>query len=171
MKDIITIPDIKDKMIDGFRNGTLRGEDMHFPVLTSHFRPLSGDVIVIGGISNMGKSAFWEQLCLIKAVKKGWRFSFFSPEQSPPEEFFNSLIHAYIGESTARWHKNQMDEHKYLKAMEFLSDKFYYINAETEDPTPDHINDKFDKMIVDFGVNVCTIDPLNPIRLPLKSHV
>jgi replicative DNA helicase len=159
LKEIITIPDIQDEMIDGFRNGTLRGEDMHFPILTSHFRPLPGDVIVIGGISNMGKSAIWEQLCLLKAVKKGWKACFFSPEQNPPSSWFNSLIHAYIGESTEKWHTNQMTEAKYLKAIEFLKDKFFYINAETEDPTPDHINEKFEKVIKDEGVQICTIDP------------
>ena len=163
MKEVITIPDIQDEMLDGFRNGTMRGEDMYFPILTSHFRPLPGDVIVIGGIANMGKSAFWEQLCLTKAVRMGWKSAFFSPEQMPPSSFFNSLIHCYLGESTEKWHKNQTTEYKYIKAMEFLSDKFFYINAETEDPTPDHINSKFEKLIVDEGVRICTIDPFQSL--------
>ena len=162
-KDVIYINDIKDQMINSFRNGFKKGQTTHFITIDPHFRLMKGHVILFGGMGNYGKSKFLKQICLLRSIRNKEKWAIFTPEENPPEYFYNDLIHSYIGMSPFKGHSNQMHENIYLKAMDFIKDHFYFIYPEYDNPTPNYINERFEEVIQKHKVDGCIIDPFNQL--------
>jgi twinkle protein len=124
---------------------------------------VKGQVTFLGGIGNHGKSSILKQLLLIQAVKEDACVAWFGPEEFPAQDFYNDLIHMYVGKSTEPYHSNQMDYSEYEDAMEFLKSRFYYIYPESNSPTPDYINNRMAALVEKYGVNFCVTDPFNQL--------
>lgn len=161
-KDLILCADVKEKIIYTFENGTSRGETTHFPLIDKHFRHKRGEITLMHGIGNHGKSAMLMQLLLIKAIKDNYKYGVFSPENMPAEEFYKDLIHSYIGKSTEKHHDNQMTKLELEKAMDFVNDHFFLIYPEKM-PTPEYINHRFRELIIKHNIDGCVIDPYNQL--------
>jgi twinkle protein len=162
-KDIVYLDNVRNSMIEGFKTGKAKGETTHFLEWDDCWKWRKKEVTFVGGIGNIGKSTWFYQLCLLKAVKDGQKFAVFSPEQEPADDFYNDLIHAYIGKSTEPYHTNQMTMEEYSKGMDFIKDHFFYIFPETESPTPEYINRCFEYLVEKKGVDGCIIDPFNQL--------
>lgn len=162
-KDVIYIDDIKESMVDSFRNGFPKGQTTHFKTIDPHFRLMRGHVILFGGMGNYGKSKLLKQMCLLRSIRDGEKWAIFTPEENPPEYFYNDLIHTYIGKSPYKEHKNQMTEAQYHAAMNFVKDKFFFIYPEYDNATPDYINARFEEVISKHKVDGCIIDPFNQL--------
>lgn len=160
-KDVIRLDDIADKMLDGFKNGLQKGETTYFKLLDECFRWMRGEVTVLSGIGNYGKSTFINQLCVLKSINEDARWGIFSPEQNPPTYFYNDLIQIYTGKSTDGKSYNSLTELEYIKAMEFIDKHFFYIYPEKESPTPDYINQRFLELIIKYEIDGCITDPFN----------
>ena len=162
-KDVIYLDSVKDKIIYTYHNGSSRGETTHFNKIDEHWRWKRGELTLMHGIGNHGKSTMIYQLALIKAVKEGCRFGVFSPENMPEEEFYKDLIHAYIGKSTENFHDNQMSLEELKRGMAFINEHFYLIYPQDEAPTPDYINTRFRELLIKHKIDGCIIDPYNQL--------
>lgn len=109
------------------------------------------------------------QMCLLKAVFKGYKFAFFSPEQDPPDDFYDDLIHMYIGQNTQHGFNNQMSEKEYTRGMDFIKEHFFYVYPENESPTPEYINSRFVELIKRHKIDGCIIDPYNQLDNDIKK--
>ena len=168
-RDIILLDDVRESMIESFKTGRTRGDSTHFKSIDEHFRWKRGELTLMHGIMNHGKSILMMQLCLIKSVFDGTKWAFFSPEQNPPDDFFDDLVHMYIGKNTQNFYKNQMTLSEYEKGMDFIKDHFYYIYPENESPTPEYINMRFEEVIKKYNVEGCIIDPYNQLDNDIRK--
>ena len=159
-KDFVKIENIEDDMWHTFEMGLDKGESTYFKELDEHFRLKRGELTLFHGITNHGKSTFVMQMCLLKSVRDGYRWVFFSPEQHPPEDFFNDLVHMYIGKTTVPGNF-QMSREEYTEGMSFINEHFVLINAHDDSPTPDFIITRFAMAIDEYKVDGCIIDPYN----------
>jgi hypothetical protein len=107
LTDVIYLDNVRESMLLSFKTGQARGETTHFPLIDEHFRWKRGELTLMHGIMNQGKSTMIMQLCLMKAVFCGYKYAFFSPEQDPPDDFYDDLIHMYIGGNTQKHFHNQ----------------------------------------------------------------
>ena len=162
-KDVILLNDVRSKILYTYEHGTSLGETTHFPQLDEVFRHKRGEITLMHGIGNHGKSQMLMQLLLVKALKDGYKYGVFSPENMPVEEFYKDIIHAYVGKSTERHHSNQMSREELDVAMDFVNDHFFLIYPENEDPTPDYINKRFNELIIKHKIDGCVIDPYNQL--------
>jgi hypothetical protein len=162
-KDIIYLDNVSQSMFEGFKTGKAKGETTYYPTFDNHWSWRRKEVTFLGGIGNMGKTIQLNNLCLLRAMYNDWKFAIFSPEQDPPDDFYNDLIHTYVGKSTEPYHHNQMTEEEYKNAMVFVKNHFYYIYPETESPKPEYINDCFAHAIKKHNVDVCIVDPFNQL--------
>lgn len=169
LTDVIYLDNVRESMLLSFKTGQARGETTHFPLIDEHFRWKRGEVTLMHGIMNQGKSTMIMQLCLMKAVFCGYKYAFFSPEQDPPDDFYDDLIHMYIGENTQKHFFNQISEAEYIRGMDFIKDHFFYIYPENESPTPEYINDRFIEVIKKHIVDGCIIDPYNQLDNDIKK--
>jgi len=161
-RDVILCNEVKDKILYTYNNGTSRGETTHFPEIDYCFRHKRGEITLMHGIGNHGKSALMLQLLLVKAVKDNYKYGVFSPENMPAEEFYKDLIHSYVGKSTEKHHENQMNMMELERAMEFINDHFFLIYPE-DTPSPEYINHRFRELVIKHGIDGCLIDPYNQL--------
>ena len=170
LTDVIYLDNVRDSMLLSFKTGQARGETTHFPTIDEHFRWKRGELTLMHGIMNQGKSTMVMQLCLMKAVFCGYKYAFFSPEQDPPDDFYDDLIHMYLGGNTQMYYANQVSEDEYIRGMNFVKDHFFYIYPENESPTPEYINARFVEVIKKHNVDGCIIDPYNQLDNDIKRN-
>ncbi len=151
-----------DKMLYEFRNGKRYGSTTYFANLDPHWKWRQGEVTIITGYNNEGKSCFWNALQVKKAEEDGWKFAMFCPENYPVSELIDELIHCYTGRSTDKRFANVLNEDEYQTAANFINDHFFFVLPE-EDYQLDGILSRFKYIVRRYGVNVCTIDPYNNI--------
>lgn len=168
-RDVIFLEDVREKIVFSYLNGTSRGETTHFPEIDEKYRMKRGEITLVHGIGNHGKSAFLYQICLIKSILDGYKWGIFSPESMPEEEFYKDLIHTYIGKSTERHHPNQMTMGELEKAMKFVGDHFFLIYPENNSPTPWYMNNRFRELIIKEQIDGCITDPYNQLDNDIAS--
>ena len=169
LSDVIYLDKVRDSMLLSFKTGRSQGETTHFKKIDEHFRWKSGELTLMHGIMNHGKSTMIMQLCLLKAIFDNYSFAFFSPEQDPPDDFYDDLIHMYLGQNTQYGFNNQVEETEYIRGMDFIKDHFYYIYPENDSPTPEYINERFIEVIKKHKVKGCIIDPYNQLETDIKK--
>ena len=128
----------------------------------------AGEFNLWTGYNNEGKSQFLIFLCVLKAINEGWKFAFFSPENYPPDEFFDDIIHTILGKSTDRAYKNfDVQEDEYLRAFDMVKDNFFFVYPE-KDKVPDfrieQIESVFEYLVWEKDVKAVIVDPYIKIR-------
>jgi len=163
-KDIIYLNDVKEDLIKDFTHGTGRGETTYFPAIDNHFRWMRGEVTLMGGHGNYGKTNCLMQLLLIKSVKESKKWAIFCPENSPPIFFYKELIRTYIGKSVDNWSPEKMSRDEFNAGMKFVNEHFYFIYPKNSAPTPDYMANKFLELVIKKKIDGCVIDPFNQLE-------
>jgi len=169
VEGVFTVSDVYDKLIESFHNGQEVGTTTYIPQVDSAWTWRPGEVNVWTGYQNEGKTLFLNQLSLIKSAKEGWRFGYFSPENTPLQDFFGDFIEMYIGKSSQKRHGNlQMSIDEYNEAIKFIQDHFFVIYPKKNyDLTT--IFDKAKYLVRNKGINGLIIDPYNVIHHKMRS--
>ena len=163
LEDVIYLNDIMPDMLSTFHSGDTQGETTYFPSIDDRCTWSRGEITVMFGIANFGKTEMMLQLMLIKSIRDGYKWAIFSPENYPPVSFYNQLIHTYVGKSVHRHHKNQMSEDEYRKAAEKINKHFFFIYPEEKAPTQEYVNRKFVELMIKENIDGCLIDPFNAL--------
>ena len=163
---IQTVDSVWESMKYSFKHGKARGTTTHFPDFDENFTWKKGELTLIIGKGNSGKTEFILQLMLLKSVNEGWKWGIFSPENYPADEFYDTLIHAYIGKTTdPYWKQDQMTLQEYEKGYKFINEHFFYIYPEALH-TIEEIESHFMSLIEEKKINGTLIDPFNQIISP-----
>ena len=157
---IYTVSDVSETMITTFKNGKKRGTTTYFSELDPIWTHRTGEVTIWTGYMNEGKSTFVKQLLLLKAVFDGEKVGVFSPEEYPPDEFYDDLIHTYIGKSTDRQYGNVMSETEYIRGQEFTNNHFFYVYPE-DNFSWEEVARKMDYLVMRYGIRTLLLDPFN----------
>jgi len=128
-----------------------------------------GELNLWTGYMGEGKSQYLIFMCLVKALKEDWKFAFFSPENDPPAEFFDDLIHTLLGKTTDRTSKDfSVTEDEYLGAMKRIENNFFFVYPENEKGQPDYsienIEKIFEYLMYQEGVKGLIVDPYVKIK-------
>jgi len=162
-RDVIYLKDIREAMVQSYIKGDAKGETTYFNSIDPHWRWKLGEVNIMHGIPNHGKTTLMLQLMLIKSFKEGTKWGIFSPEQNPPIDFYKDLIHMYVGQSTEHYHPNQMTLAEYNRGIDFMMEHFYFVYPKDDTPTPRYINDRFEELIIKHDIKGCMTDPFNQL--------
>ena len=158
------LDDVFPQMLESFRKGTQLAETTRFGEFDDFFRWKKGDINVIVGYSNHGKTTFWLQMMLTKSIYDGWKWAIFSPENYPANDFYDDLIEMYCG----RW-LDRMTEEEYINACLFIDLHFFYVYPDNEHSI-DSIHEKFRYLILKKGVDGVMIDPFNQLDKSQKAY-
>jgi len=164
VEGIFSVADVQESMLDGYHNGQERGTTTYIPAVDSAWTWRNGEVNIWTGYQNEGKSMFLNQLSCIKAIKDGWKFGVFSPENMPMNDFFNDIIEMYIGKSSDPYHgASQMTLEEYKEAMEFCKKHFFLIYPQ-KNFTLENIFHRAKYLVKTKGIRSLIIDPYNTIQ-------
>lgn len=169
VEGIFTVNDVYERLLHTFQNGQEVGTTTYISQIDDAWTWRAGEVNVWTGYQNEGKSLFLNQLSLVKSAREGWRFGYFSPENTPLEDFFNDFIEMYIGKSSQKRHgKLQMSMDEYNQAIKFVQDHFFVIFPK-KNYDLDTIFEKAKYLVRNKGVNSLIIDPYNVIHHKMRA--
>jgi twinkle protein len=146
-----------------YRDGRKRGVLTGWRSLDQYLTIRPGELTVVTGITNGGKSEFIDALMVNLAHLRDWRFAVCSFE-NPPEEHIAKLVEKYLGVPFWEGPTQRMSEAQLLRAMDWVSDHFVLIRADDEAPTIELILTAARGAVLRYGVRGLVIDPYNEIE-------
>jgi hypothetical protein len=171
-KDVIFGEDVKADALHLFRNGYEKLYGIGVPTLDEHFKLKRGEITLLSGIGNYGKSTFILWYLLMRVLKYGEKFAFFCPEINPAHEFYHDLTEMYFGTECvpSQYVDRRPKEAHYSEVYDIISKHVFYVYPKELSPTPSYIKSRFLKLIVKEKVDGCIIDPFNQMTNAYKER-
>lgn len=162
-EDTITFESVWDELLTEYANGITKGDSTHILEIDQHFRWMKGQINLLHGFGNFGKSTFLMQLALIKSLYDGTKWCFFSPEQMPPTFFYRDLIQALMGKTMDNKRFNPVTIYELNQIKDFVHSHFILTYPKKNNPTPDYIMDRLFENVITNKIDSCVIDPFNQL--------
>jgi twinkle protein len=163
VEGIITVEDLLTDIAELYDNGLKKGATVDLKEFDEHLTWIPGQLTVITGIPNQGKSEFLDFILTKLGIKRGWKFGVFSPENFPISLHVSKLAEKIIGKSFM-WGHDKMDIEEVDLAINFINDHFYFIRPKDEDFSLDNILEKAKYLVKKRGINALVIDPWNTLE-------
>ena len=160
-QDVIYGIDVKEKAMELYNLGFAKVNGINVPDIDDKFKPKKGEVTLLTGIGNYGKSSFKRWYQVFRVVLYGEKFATFSPEDNPPEEYYHDLVEILLGCDCTPRNKFRPSSDIYQRAYDFITEHFFYIYPKNSEPTPQYIKQVFLELIIKEKVDGCDIDPFN----------
>jgi hypothetical protein len=170
VEDVVYGIDVKDRALYINQNGFDKVLGIGIPQIDYLFKPKRGEITLLTGIGNYGKTAWQKAQLLMRMVMFGEKVATFSPEDVPAEEYFHDYVEMLLGCECTPYNPNRPSDDVYEAAYDFVSKHIFYISAEMLSPTPQYIKEKFLELIVQEKVDFCCIDPFNQMTNDYKGY-
>ncbi len=120
-----------------------------------------GQLNIVTGVPNHGKSEWLDALMLNLALNSDWRIAFFSPENSPLRRHLQKLAEKIIGKRL--YGQNRIGKKEYEQILgTFMRDHFVFFDQGYNGATFDQVLSEFSRLSP--KVNACVIDPWNRLE-------
>ena len=169
-KDVIFGEDVKDEALKIFMSGYESAMSTYIRELDPHFKFKRGEITLLSGIGNYGKSTFLKYLLLLQVLYDGKKFAFFSPEDNPAAEFYHDLVEICLAQNCTPDSLNRPTLSTYERWYDFISKHIFYVYPKSVAPTPDYIKERFLELIIKEKIDGCIIDPFNQLTNDYASH-
>lgn len=161
IRGLIYAKDVKDEIWRNRHGRKRRGVEVpQWPDFNDLFRIGQGHLSIWTGAPSSGKSAFLSALLVNVAQNDpSWKFAFFSPEQTPPAEFFEALVTIRLGAPL-----DTVTEEQYLEAVDWVHEHFILEHPESR--TLVEIMELARVCVMRHGVKGIVIDPWTEVESP-----
>lgn len=160
---VITADMMWDEMEDMFVNGLSRG------VTTGKLEDLDklisfvpGQLVVLTGIPNHGKSPFALMVMTCLSMQNGWKWGIFSPEHKPLKIFVSKMCELLLGKRMRKGIGFSTREKEL--ARDFITKHFFFIEPEDGECNLDNILSKSKQLVTQRGIKGLLIDPWNKLE-------
>jgi hypothetical protein len=160
-KDVIFGEDVKESALKLYHSGYESADTTEVPELDEFWKWKKGEITLLSGIGNYGKSTFLKYILLIKSIKKGWKWALFAPEDFPAHEFYHDLVEMYIGDDCTPKNPNRVSIELYEQVYDWISKHFFFVYPKDILSTPEYIKERFLELIIKEQVNGVIVDPFN----------
>jgi twinkle protein len=151
------------EVIQLYRDGRKRGRSTGWVKLDQFMTIRPGELSVVTGIPNHGKSEFLDAMAVNMATNDDdWRFAICSFE-NPPEEHISKLAEKYLKLPFWDGLQMRMTEDELRDAMAWASARFFLIRADDDAPTIDWILRAAKGAVLRYGIRGFILDPYNEI--------
>jgi twinkle protein len=158
--------DCYDIMKYQLANGKVKGSTTYNEELNQAWTWRLKESNIWTGYANEGKSQFLKQLCLKKALEENKKIVFSSPEDFPPEEFFDDMIHTIAGVTTDKDYPHVIGESLYDKMYDFIRDLFIFVYVKPPHNTVKGVLEEFRAICANEDVFACVLDPILKFAWP-----
>lgn len=136
-----------------------RNLDRHFG-----FRTDKGEVTVITGTPNAGKSTFISQIIVRMLALHDWRCAIFSPENNPVGVNASKMMTQYSGKTFQLNTPNRLTEQEYELTENAIAKNVYYLRTSEENMNVEYLISKGIELVLQKGIRLFIVDPWNMIE-------
>lgn len=148
-----------DQTIQLYRSGRSKGYSTGWAELDEYMTIRPGEVSIVTGVPNHGKSAFIDALTHNLAQSLGWKFGICSFE-NPPDEHLSKLAEIHDGRPFREGPTIRMTEAELRRALHWVDRHYYFIRLdEDEAPSLDTILEKARGLVARYGISGFVLDP------------
>lgn len=153
-----------DEYLQMAREGTLPlGLKTNMPLLDKHFLFKRGDLVMINGVDNVGKTIVILFLMLLAAMYHGWNFIIFSCENTN-RSLVKRLIEFYWGKKIEK-----VNDVEFKVAKQFVTCHFKFIKTEEDLFNYKDILNMTKKAMSKYKFDGGLIDPYNGLKIELTN--
>ena len=163
LKDVIYGIDVKEQALSLYESGYATVNGIGVKEMDDSFKPKKGEITVLTGIGNYGKSSWKKWYQAMRMILYGEKFATFSPEDNPPEEYYHDFVEILLGCDCTPANPNRPSRQVYEYTYDFVCKHIFYVYPKNVTPTPQYIMEVFLQLIVKEGVDGVDIDPFNQL--------
>lgn len=160
-EDVIYAEEVRDKALEIYEKGYQAARELGVPLLDKHFKRVKGELTVMSGIGNYGKSSFMKWELLFRLIKFGEKVAIFTPEELPAEQFYHDLVEIYFGMDCTPKNPGRPKYESYAKIYDWIGQNIFIVYPKNVAPTPEYVKEVFLSLIIKHGVDRVIIDPFN----------
>jgi len=160
-EDVIYAEEVMEQASEIYLKGYQAAMPLGVPLLDKHFKRVKGELTIVSGIGNYGKSSFMKWEMIFRMVKFGEKVAIFTPEELPAEQFYHDLVEIYFGKDCTPTNYNRPSYDAYMKVYKMVGEHIFMVYPKNVSPTPDYVKEVFLSMIIKHGVDRVIIDPFN----------
>lgn len=160
-KDVIFGEDVKSDALSIYDNGYESAFSTYINELDYHFKWKRGELTLLSGIGNYGKSTVLKYLLLMQTINRGTKYALFVPEDCPAHEFYHDLVEMYFGQNCIPGNPHRPTRESYATVYDYISKHYFFVYPKDVSPTPEYIQERFLELIIKEGIEGCIIDPFN----------
>jgi twinkle protein len=166
------VDDYRDEVIELYRAGRSRALSTGWDALDGHMTIAEGQLSIVTGIPNSGKSEFVDALMVNMVLQYGWSFAVCSFE-NPPAEHLSKFAEKYIDAPFWDGPTPRMGEVYLNRALDWAQPHFVFIRADGDKDitTLQWVLDKAGAAVMRYGVRGLVIDPWNEIEHNRPSNM
>jgi hypothetical protein len=164
MYKITNREDIKRYAGNIFRNGLPKGVSTGIPNLDPHYKYRKGELDVIMGLANIGKTTTMFYLMLNASMRYGWKWLCYCPENEPVGDMISDIAEMFVGKSADKDRLDRMGASEFSNAIDWVLDHFTIITFK-EQPSATQVLEAFEEQMEVVKYDGCLIDPLNDLRV------
>jgi twinkle protein len=147
-----------------YGNERRRGLSTGWPTLDVFMTIAPGQLSVVTGIPNHGKSEFLDALLVGLASRNGWHAALCSFENQPPEHM-TKLAEKYLGLPFRDGPTRRMTRVDAKAALDWIDEHFFFIRADDDvPPTVEWILERARGAVLRYGTNALAVDPYNEME-------
>lgn len=169
-KDVIYGMDVKERAMAIYDNGYAKVQGVGVPDVDDRWKPKRGELTLLTGIGNYGKSSFKKWYQAMRILLYGEKFATFSPEDNPPEEFYHDFVEIILGCDCTPNNSFRPSRETYEFVYDWITKYVFYVYPKDVSPTPQYIMEVFLELIVKEKIDGCDIDPFNQLDNDYKGH-
>lgn len=162
-KDVIYGIDVKPDAFKIYDDGYEQVLGLGVPDLDYHFKMRKGEITLLSGYGNHGKSTFKKWMKIMRMVLYGEKFATFSPEDNPAGDYYHEMTEILLGCDCSKHNPNKPPRDIYEAAYDFISAHEFYIYPKDFAPTPEYIKERFLELIIKEKIDGIDIDPFNQL--------
>ena len=154
IKSVINPIKLKDDFKKYLKEGVKRNPISK--LIDNNIVNLESQLVIVTGIPSHGKTTFMLNYLVRIAIYSGWKSAIFSPEHSEVS-LMKKIGFIYTGKST-KSNNHPFTDQEFNLSMEFMTNNFVFINAETKEYKLNEIIESIEYAILSKGVKSILID-------------
>lgn len=168
IRGLYAVSEFENQLLTFFEGGMASGVSTGWDNIDELYTIVLGQLTVVTGIPNSGKSEWVDALTMNLALNNGWRFAVFSPENGK-EVHVTKLVEKRVeitANPTSSW---RMSRDTFLSGASWVGDHYFFIVSDLLDemPTLEWILEKAAAAVLRYGIKGLIIDPWNRIEKKL----
>lgn len=162
-QEVIYGESVKTDALELYNKGYENIESTGAIEIDEYFKFKKGEITLISGYGNYGKSIYMKYLMLLQVLLYGKKICIYSPEEFPAHEFYHDFVEIYFGCNCLPSNTSRPSMDSYIDAYNKISSHIFYVYPTKASSTPEYVKQVFLELIIKEKVDFCIIDPFNQL--------